>query len=139
MNLTPFETNAESAAIIAFGNALETLLRRWQTDNHMGFNREMKQLIGNMSRAAQSFKFYAEQFNDQMVTSMFDKSKNPKMIDQMRSDGDEMIRFFLTLLNCKGNGFTADDMETAMNRTIDEEPDSERLVSQEFIDSFKMQ
>lgn len=139
MNITPFETNAESAAILAFSNGLETLLRRWQTDNHSGFNREMKQLIGNMNRAAQSFKFYAEQFNDQMVTSMFDKSKNPKMIDQMRDAGNDMIRFYLTLLNCRSNGFTAADMETAMNRTIDNEPDSERLVSQEFIDSFKMQ
>ena len=92
-----------------------------------------------MNRAAQSFKFYAEQFNDQMVTSMFDKSKNPKMIDQMRDAGNDMIRFYLTLLNCRCNGFTAADMETAMNRTIDEEPNSERLVSQEFIDSFKMQ
>lgn len=139
MNLTSFETNAESAAILAFSNGLETLLRRWQIDNHLGFNQEMKQLIGNMNRAAQSFKFYAEQFNDQMVTSMFDKSKNPKMIDQMRDAGNDMIRFYLTLLNCKANGFSAEDMETAMNRTIDNEPDSDRLVSQEFIDSFKMQ
>lgn len=138
MNLTQFETKAESAAIIAFGNALETLLRRWQADNHMGFNREMKQLIGNMTRSAASFKFYAEQFNEQLTTTMYGKSKDTMMIDQMRSDGDEMIRFFLTLLNCKGNGFTADDMETAMNRTIDEEPGAERLISQEFINSFKM-
>lgn len=139
MNLTPFETNAESAAILAFSNGLETLLRRWQSDNHSGFNREMKQLIGNMNRAAQSFKFYAEQFNDQMTTSMFDKSKNPKMIDQMRDAGNDMIRFYLTLLNCKANGFSAEDMETAMNRTIDEEPGAERLVGLEFINSFRIQ
>jgi hypothetical protein len=138
MNLTQYESNAESAAILAFANALETLLRRWQTDNHLGFNRELKQLIGNMNRAAVSFKFYTEQFNEQMTTSMFDKSKDANTIDRMRIDGNEMIRFFLTLLNCKGNGFTAEDMETAMNRTIDEEPGAERLVGQEFINSFKM-
>lgn len=138
MNLTQYESNAESAAIFAFANALETLLRRWQTDNHLGFNRELKQLIGNMNRAAVSFKFYAEQFNEQMATSMFGKSKEANTIDQMRIDGNEMIRFFLTLLNCKGNGFSAEDMETAMNRTIDGEPEAERLVGQEFINSFKM-
>jgi len=139
MNLTPFETNAESAAILAFSHALETLLRRWQKDNHLGFNQEMKQLIGNMSRSAASFKFYAEQFNDQMTTSLFGKCKDVKMIEQMRNDGDDMIRFFLTLLNCKANGFSAEDMETAMNRTIDEEPGAERLVGLEFINSFRIQ
>ena len=41
MKLTEFETHAGSAAILAFSNALETLLRRWLIDNHMGFNREM--------------------------------------------------------------------------------------------------
>ena len=139
MDITQFETNAESALILNLSTALERALRRWQKDNHMQFNQEMKQLIGNMTKASVTFKFYAEQFNDKMITSLYDKSKDIRHIEEMRDGADETIRFYLTMLNCKSNGFSAQDMEDAMNRTLDAEPEAKRLISQEFIDSFRVQ
>lgn len=136
--ITEFDGRAQAAAVLAFSNALERLLRRFEVDNGMRFAGEMKMLINSIKHSSQSFRHYIERFNEAMITSMYDKSKDIALIDQMQEDGDEMIRLFLLLLNAKSNGFTTKDIEDAINASIDDIEGHERVVSQELIDTYHM-
>ena len=139
MNITQFDRNAEASGLLTFTHSVETLTRSYLRNNRLHFNQKMKMIVNGMERAAKSMLFYYGQFNEEMVSSLFDKSKDIRHIDQMQDSANDMIRLYLTMLNMKANGFTAHDMEDAMNRTLDAEPNAERLVSQEFIDSFRVQ
>ena len=136
--MTRDEKNAVSSGMLVAAKATECFVDYWLRMEHAVLTGRHKQLYNRMVEHAKALRYYYEQVTDRTVAVLYKEDKDAQRIDQLLKDAADMVRVYLTLLNCHQNGYDTQAIIDAINRLIDAEPEPKRIVSNEIIDKFKV-
>lgn len=139
--MTQNEKNHLCACALTMAAAAEMAMDQWLKAEGYEFRGETKQFYNNLFKSVQNARHWFERFTDKTTTILFDlhgSGDGMARIDKMRADAAGMDRLFFTIANSSAIGYPIESVEDAVNRVIDAEEDSERIVSQEVIDKFKI-
>lgn len=136
--LTDREKNALSAGLLVFATATEMLMQAWLRSENKMLQGENKMLFNGMTRGVQQARYYYERFTDKIVTVLYEEDENSNRIDRLREDASDMVRLYLTSLNCSYNGFDTQAIIDGMNRLLEKIEDPKVIVGEAAIDNFKI-
>ncbi len=139
--MTQNERNHICEGLLIFATATERLMREYLNMEHVRLRGESKQMYNSMTSHIRSAMYYYSRFTDLTMEVLAQSDRNFKRVDDMRLDGDFMIRLFLRVINCNVHKFYNGNIEEGLQKLADkaqEEDGIEPEISEDVIRMFRM-